>query len=89
MIVYRFLKKRPHNPEFKIHIDLSAPIRFLDEPQSPALDQHLIKPAYQHTYQEGGSNCRAGQIDGIICPEDSCDIDDGVRHESERKEHIK
>lgn len=30
--------------------------------------------------QEGGSLCRAGQRDGITCPEESCDIDDGVRH---------
>lgn len=27
-----------------------------------------------------GDICRAGQHDGIVCPHDSCDIDDGVRY---------
>jgi hypothetical protein len=29
--------------------------------------------------QNGGDVCLAGNRDGICCPHDSCDIDDGVR----------
>lgn len=29
--------------------------------------------------QNGGDVCLAGNRDGICCPEDSCDIDDGMR----------
>lgn len=29
--------------------------------------------------QNGGDVCLAGNADGICCPEDSCDIDDGAR----------
>lgn len=36
------------------------------------------RPAKSHC-QNGGDVCLAGNRDGICCPEDSCDIDDGVR----------
>ena len=29
--------------------------------------------------QNGGEVCYAGSQDGICCPDDSCDIDDGIR----------
>lgn len=29
--------------------------------------------------QNGGDVCLAGNRDGICCPDDSCDIDDGLR----------
>lgn len=29
--------------------------------------------------QNGGGVCLAGNADGICCPEESCDIEDGVR----------
>lgn len=29
--------------------------------------------------QNGGDVCLAGNRDGICCPDDSCDIDDGIR----------
>jgi hypothetical protein len=35
-------------------------------------------PALLHC-QNGGDVCLAGNADGVCCPEDSCDIDDGVR----------
>lgn len=37
------------------------------------------KPHWQRTCQEGGELCAAGQRDGVVCPEESCDIDDGLR----------
>jgi hypothetical protein len=41
------------------------------------------KPAYMKTCQEGGDLCRAGQRDGVTCPEESCDIDDELRPKDE------
>ncbi len=32
-----------------------------------------------HCQNGRGDVCRASQRDGIVCPEDSCDIDDGTR----------
>lgn len=38
------------------------------------------KPAVTGTHcQNGGDVCLAGNRDGVCCPEDSCDIDDGMR----------
>jgi len=34
--------------------------------------------------QNGGDVCLAGHFDGICCPEDSCDIDDGIRKDPTR-----
>ena len=36
------------------------------------------RPAKSHC-QNGGDVCLAGNRDGVCCPEDSCDIDDGIR----------
>ena len=40
------------------------------------------RPATSHC-QNGGDVCLAGNRDGVCCPEDSCDIDDGVRKAQE------
>lgn len=45
----------------------------------PAFGVGAPKPGYLQTCQEGGDLCRAGQRDGVTCPEESCDIDDGLR----------
>nr|WP_313510262.1 hypothetical protein [Stenotrophomonas geniculata] len=34
----------------------------------------------QHCQNGFADICLASQRDGVICPEDSCDIDDGIRH---------
>jgi hypothetical protein len=34
--------------------------------------------------QNGGDVCLAGNADGVCCPEDSCDIDDGSRQLGEQ-----
>ncbi|CAN7644579.1 hypothetical protein [Paraburkholderia terricola] len=49
-------------------------------PQQPAqsAEQDERRPAKSHC-QNGGDVCLAGNRDGICCPEDSCDIADGVR----------
>lgn len=43
---------------------------------------HTVKcqehPLGRHC-QNGGDVCLAGNADGICCPADSCDIDDGAR----------
>lgn len=44
--------------------------------QDSSLDAR--RPAKSHC-QNGGDVCLAGNRDGVCCPEDSCDIDDGVR----------
>jgi len=36
------------------------------------------RPLGRHC-QNGGDVCLAGNADGVCCPEDSCDIDDGAR----------
>jgi hypothetical protein len=36
-------------------------------------------PIEQRNCQNGNEACLAGQRDGVVCPADSCDIDDGVR----------
>lgn len=41
-------------------------------------NEHGNLPASSHC-QNGGDVCLAGNQDGVCCPEDSCDIDDGVR----------
>ncbi|MBP0633627.1 MULTISPECIES: hypothetical protein [unclassified Cupriavidus] len=44
---------------------------------------HLVRRLVpqQKDCQHGFSNiCLVGQRDGVACPADSCDIDDGVRH---------
>ena len=39
---------------------------------------HGNLPAVTHC-QNGGDVCLAGNHDGVCCPYDSCDIDDGMR----------
>lgn len=34
---------------------------------------------FRHCQSGNKDVCRAGQRDGVACPEDSCDIDDGIR----------
>jgi hypothetical protein len=36
-------------------------------------------PIEQRHCQNGNEACLAGRRDGVVCPADSCDIDDGVR----------
>jgi hypothetical protein len=36
-------------------------------------------PYEQRHCQNGHEACLAGRRDGVVCPDDSCDIDDGVR----------
>lgn len=53
----------------------------LDAATSPDCEQvgeAYPSPAVSHC-QNGGDVCLAGNRDGVCCPEDSCDIDDGVR----------
>ncbi|MCH7274995.1 DUF3850 domain-containing protein [Burkholderia gladioli] len=45
---------------------------------SPATADTTWKAPKQHC-QNGGDVCLAGNRDGVCCPEDSCDIDDGTR----------
>ncbi|WP_186167332.1 hypothetical protein [Burkholderia gladioli] len=45
---------------------------------SPATADTTWKAPKQHC-QNGGDVCLAGNRDGVACPEDSCDIDDGTR----------
>ncbi len=49
-----------------------------DQPCEPVENAHGNLPAKRHC-QNGGDVCLAGNRDGVCCPEDSCDIDDGVR----------
>ena len=41
-------------------------------------NKHGNLPAVKHC-QNGGDVCLAGNHDGVCCPDDSCDIDDGMR----------
>jgi hypothetical protein len=45
-------------------------------------DSEWIEPA-RHC-QNGSDVCLAGNADGICCPDDSCDIDDGMRERDPR-----
>jgi hypothetical protein len=36
-------------------------------------------PIEQRHCQNGNEACLAGRRDGVVCPADSCDIDDGIR----------
>ncbi len=49
--------------------------RLMDEPADGAV---RLKPYIRHC-QNGGDVCLASRSDGIVCPDDSCDIDSGVR----------
>jgi hypothetical protein len=50
---------------------------------APAQEPH--KPlSWERHCQNGGDLCRAGFFDGVCCPEESCDIDDGTRTDPER-----
>lgn len=49
--------------------------RLMDEPADGAV---RLKPYIRHC-QNGGDVCLASKADGIVCPDDSCDIDAGVR----------
>jgi len=41
--------------------------------------------AFAKNCQTGRSdNCLASKADGVVCPEDSCDIDDGVRKQPDQ-----
>jgi hypothetical protein len=54
----------------------------MTDTQNPATSAVVLdderRPAKSHC-QNGGDVCLAGNRDGICCPEESCDIDDGVR----------
>ncbi|WP_186234216.1 hypothetical protein [Burkholderia gladioli] len=47
-------------------------------PATPATADTTWKAPKRHC-QNGGDVCLAGNRDGVCCPEDSCDIDDGTR----------
>ncbi|MBU9378736.1 VRR-NUC domain-containing protein [Burkholderia gladioli] len=46
--------------------------------EKPATADSTWKAPKQHC-QNGGDVCLAGNRDGVCCPEESCDIDDGLR----------
>jgi hypothetical protein len=67
-------------PHHNIH---KAALRTLLAADAPAVVADAVapselRPAKSHC-QNGGDVCLAGNRDGVCCPEDSCDIDDGVR----------
>jgi hypothetical protein len=41
--------------------------------------REAMRPKKRVHCQNGGDVCLAGSVDGVCCPEDSCDIDDGTR----------
>lgn len=43
------------------------------------LKEHIKSNVDMHCQNGRADICYAGRFDGICCPEDSCDIDDGVR----------
>lgn len=52
----------------------------LAAPSQPAAPAEQTVPWVSRHCQSGNKDvCRAGQRDGVACPEDSCDIDDGQR----------
>jgi hypothetical protein len=45
-----------------------------------ALEGPRVTPVHDKHCQNGWADfCLAGRVDGIACPFDSCDIDDGIR----------
>lgn len=45
----------------------------------PMRAQTTVEDFQGNHCQNGGDCCLAGRRDGVVCPEDSCDIDDGIR----------
>lgn len=46
----------------------------------PSLGGQDARRCADHCQNGRADFCLASQRDGVICPEDSCDIDDGIRH---------
>jgi hypothetical protein len=66
-----------------LDVDIGVELRDRICAKIKKLKQHEAAPAAwkspkQHC-QNGGDVCLAGNRDSVCCPEDSCDIDDGVR----------
>jgi Lar family restriction alleviation protein len=64
-------RPQAHKDEDDEVAQIDAAIERLASPPS-------AKQEFPHC-QNGGNFCRAGQRDGVTCPEESCDIDDGLR----------
>jgi len=58
-------------------------IAIVEAAHPPANQGAEREPAKSHC-QNGGDVCLAGNRDGICCPDESCDIDDGVRKNPEK-----
>lgn len=58
-----------------------APDHFRDaaEMVAKSADDAVRPHPYGRNCQKGGDVCLASKADGIVCPDDSCDIDTGVR----------